>query len=179
MVRTSLCPDEACKSLSKAEQAFRRIKTGRMKVRPVFVRSEAHARAHVFLLILACHAEWHMRKRLAPILLDEDGPEAVRARRTSLVAPTPSARSETTSKRARDGEPARSTHALLADLSTIALNEVALGPSGTIPAVATPTPGQRKAFEPLGVDPAKMFPAAGRWKTEKALRTRGNCVSGP
>jgi hypothetical protein len=28
-------------------------------------------RAHVFLCMLACHVEWHMRERLKPILFDE------------------------------------------------------------------------------------------------------------
>ena len=186
VIRTSLGagsigPDEAveaCRSLAKVEQAFRRIKTGRLKARPVFVRSEARVRAHVFLCMLAYHAEWHMRKRLAPILFDEDDPEAARAARTSPVAPakpSPPARSKAASKRARDGEPVHSLHTLLADLSTIALNEAALGSSGTIPAVTTPPPpGQRRAFELLGVDPAKMFPAAGRWKTKKGLADKGN-----
>ena len=50
---------------------------------------------------------------------------------------------------------------------------LALGSSGTIPAVTTPTPGQRRAFELLGVDLAKMFPAAGRKKTEKGLAGKG------
>ena len=36
------------------------------KVRSVFVCSEAHVCARVFLCLLACHVEWHMRRRLAP-----------------------------------------------------------------------------------------------------------------
>ena len=173
VIRTSLGagsigPDEAVeayKSLAKVEQAFRQIKTGRLKVRPVFVYSEAHVRAHVFLCMLAYCVEWHMRRRLAPVLFDEDDPEAARSRRNSPVAPaqpSPSARSKAASKRTREGEPVHSFHTLLADLSTVALNEVALGSSGTIPAVTTPTPGQRRAFELLGVDLAKMFPDADR-----------------
>ena len=58
------------------------------KVRPVFVCSEAHVRAHVFLCMLACHAEWHMRRRLAPALFNEDDLEAARAQRASPVEPT-------------------------------------------------------------------------------------------
>ena len=99
------------------------------------------------------------------ILFYEDDPEAAEAQRASPVAPakpSPSARSKAASKRARDGTAAHSLYTLLADLSTVALNEVALGSSGTIPAVTTPKPGQRKAFEPLGVDLAGMFPDAGR-----------------
>ena len=173
VIRTSLGagsigPDEAVeayKSLAKVEQAFRQIKTGRLRVRPVFVHSEAHVRAHVFLCMLAYYVEWHMRRRLAPILFDEDDPEAAKARRASPVAPakpSPSARSKAASKRTRDGAAAHSLHTLLADLSTVALNDVSVGGSGSFKAVTTPTPGQRKAFELLGVDPAGMFPAAGR-----------------
>ena len=156
---------EAYKSLARVEQAFRRIKTGRLRIRPVFVRSEAHVRAHVFLCMLACHVEWHMRKRLAPALFDEDDPEAAKAQRASPVAPakpSPSARSKAARKRAPDGAAVHGFHTLLADLSTVALSDVSLGGSGSFAVVTTPTPGQRKAFELLGVDPAKMFPAAGR-----------------
>ena len=156
---------DACRSLARVEQAFRQIKTGRPRTGPVFVRSEAHVRAHVFLCMLACHVEWHMRRRLAPVLFDEDDPEAARARRASPVEPakpSPSARDKAAHKRAPDGTAAHSLHTLLADLSTVALNDVSVGGSGIFPVVTTPTPGQRKAFELLGVDPAKMFPAAGR-----------------
>ena len=164
----SLGPDDAVdayKSLATAERAFRQIKTGRQKVRPVFVHSEAHARTHVFMCMLVHYVEWHTRRRLAPVLFDEDDPEAAKAQRASPVAPaqpSPSARSKAASKRTRDGAAAHSLHTLLADLSTVALNDVSVGGSGSFKVVTTPTPGQRKAFELLGVDPAKMFPAAGR-----------------
>ena len=106
-----------------------------------------------------------MPRRLAPILFDEDDPEAAKAQRASPVEPakpSPSARSKAASKRARDGTAAHSLHTLLTDLSTVALNDISVGGSGSFKVVTTPTPGQRKAFELLGVDPAKMFPAAGR-----------------
>jgi hypothetical protein len=40
-------------------------------------------RAHVFLYLLAYHVEWHMRRKLAPMLYEDDdraGGEALRAR---------------------------------------------------------------------------------------------------
>ena len=103
VVRTSLDADcigpdeavEAYKSLSRVEQAFRQIKTGRPGIRPIFVYAEARIRARAFLCMHACHAEWHMRKRLAPILFDKDDPKAARAQRASPVEPaepSPSAR---------------------------------------------------------------------------------------
>jgi len=58
---------------------------GRPRFRQIFVYSEV--RAHVFLCMLAYYAEWHMRKRLAPILFDEDDPEAAREQRASPVDP--------------------------------------------------------------------------------------------
>ena len=173
VVRTSLGaesigPDEAveaCKSLARVEQAFRQIKTGRLRVRPIFVYSEAHVRAHVFLCMLAYYAEWHMRKRLAPILFDEDDPEAAREQRASPVEqakPSPSARSKAARKRAKDGTAVHSFHTLLADLSAVAVNEISIGESGSIKLVTAPTPTQQKAFDLLDISPTKMFPAAGR-----------------
>ena len=55
-----------------------------------------------------------------------------------------------------------SFHTLLADLSTVVLNDVSISGSESFKLVTAPTPNQRKAFDLLGVNPAKMFPEAGR-----------------
>lgn len=70
-------------SLARVERAFRQIKTGRLRVRPIFAYSEARVRIHVFSCMLACLAKWHMKRRLAPILFDEDDPEDAQAQRAS------------------------------------------------------------------------------------------------
>ena len=89
IVRTSLdagaiAPEaavEAYRSLAGVERAFRTMKLSRLNIRPVHVYSTDHVRAHVFLCMLACHVEWHMRRRLAPILSGDDDREgAVPAR---------------------------------------------------------------------------------------------------
>ncbi|MBV8505359.1 MAG: LLM class flavin-dependent oxidoreductase [Alphaproteobacteria bacterium] len=49
----------------------------------------SRVRAHVFLCMLACHVEWHMRKRLKPMLFDDDPAGAARER-ASIVAPAQS-----------------------------------------------------------------------------------------
>jgi hypothetical protein len=41
------------KDLAQVEQAFREMKTGHLEVRPVYVRTAAHTRAHVFIVMLA------------------------------------------------------------------------------------------------------------------------------
>ena len=74
---------EAYKSLATVERAFRCIKTTRLKVRPVFVYSAEHVRAHVLLCMLAWYVEWHLRRRLAPLLFEDDDRKAARAKRTS------------------------------------------------------------------------------------------------
>jgi len=41
------------KDLAQVERAFRTMKTGHLEVRPVYVRTPAHTRAHVFIVMLA------------------------------------------------------------------------------------------------------------------------------
>lgn len=41
------------KDLSQVEQAFRTMKTAHLEIRPVYVRTAAHTRAHVFIVMLA------------------------------------------------------------------------------------------------------------------------------
>lgn len=41
------------KDLARVERAFRTMKTGHLEVRPVYVRTPAHTRAHVFIVMLA------------------------------------------------------------------------------------------------------------------------------
>lgn len=41
------------KDLAQVEQAFRTLKTGHLELRPVYVRTAAHTRAHVFIAMLA------------------------------------------------------------------------------------------------------------------------------
>jgi hypothetical protein len=41
------------KDLTQVERAFRIMKTGHLEVRPVYVRTPAHTRAHVFIVMLA------------------------------------------------------------------------------------------------------------------------------
>ena len=57
----------ACKSLADMERAFR-TSNDHLPIRPLHVYSEDHARGHVFLCLLAYYVEWHMRRRLAPLL---------------------------------------------------------------------------------------------------------------
>ena len=150
---------EAYRSLARVERAFPTMKTSRLRIRPVYVHSENHVRAHVFLCMLAYHVEWHMRRRLAPLLSGDDDREGARARRGSPVEPArvpESARARADTGRTPDGLPVHSLTTLLSDLATLTLNGVTLpgSPDHAFPLMAKPTGLQRRAFELLDIDPA-------------------------
>jgi len=153
---------EAYKSLSGVERAFRASKS-HLRVRPFYVYSEDHVRGHVLLCLLAYYVEWHMRRRLAPLLFEDDDPAAARAQRDSPVEPaqvSPRARRKAATKTTAEGFPAHSFPTLLADLSNLALNRVVLPsqPQTAIMVSTQPSKLQRQAFELLGVDPNQTVP---------------------
>ena len=162
VIRTSLPADAinahdavaAYKSLSTVERAFRTIKTTRLEVRPIYVYSEPHVRGHVFLCMLACYLEWHLRQRLKPFLFDDPHPPS-RSSPVQQAKVSPAAAQKANSKKTSSGDPAHSMTTLLADLATLCLNEVTLpGVSDDILTTVTkPTPLQSKILAALNVDP--------------------------
>ena len=171
VVRTSLGAEaigadeavEAYKSLASVERAFRAIKTTRLKVRPVYVYNAGRVRAHVFLCMLAYYVEWHLRRRLAPLLFEDDDREAARAKRTSPVQKaevSDRASDKAAGKITPDGFPVHSLTTLLADLATLTLNEVTVPdrPDHPFPLTATPTPLQAEAFRRLDIKTTETIP---------------------
>ena len=151
----------AYKSLARVERAFRSLKTVDLHLRPIHHWLAPRVRAHVFLCMLACHVEWHMRERLKPILFDDDDPAAAARERTSIVAPaqpSPAALRKRASKLTANGGPVHSFRSLLRDLATCTLNEMTtiLNEAYSFTLVATPTPIQAQAFALLAVDPTKL-----------------------
>ncbi len=149
---------EAYKSLASVERAFLTMKASRLRIRPVHVYSEDHVRAHVFLCMLACHVEWHMRRHLAPILFEDDDREGARAQRSSPVEKaevSESAKAKADTKRTPDGLPVHSFTTLLSDLGTLTLNHASLPgrPDSRFLLASEPTELQARAFELLGMDP--------------------------
>ncbi|WP_420431079.1 IS1634 family transposase, partial [Candidatus Poriferisocius sp.] len=71
---------DAYKRLSTVERAFRMAKSD-LAIRPIHVYTATHVRAHVFLCMLALYVEWHMRRRLAPMLFQDDEKEGAREER--------------------------------------------------------------------------------------------------
>jgi len=63
---------ETYKNLLQVEQAFRNLKTVQLEVRPVYHQLDERIRCHVFICMLAYYLQWHMMRRLQP-LLEKDG----------------------------------------------------------------------------------------------------------
>ena len=164
VVRTSL-PEEtldaegtvsAYKGLSRVERAFRSLKTVDLKVRPIFHYTADRVRAHVFLCMLAYYVEWHMRKKLRPLLFDDEDREQAEALRTSVVAPaevSPSAKDKARRKKTAEGFPTQSFRSLLENLATLTKNRVVPRLPGAEPfeMLAQPTDVQREVFRLLSV----------------------------
>ncbi|MDE0103811.1 MAG: IS1634 family transposase [Bryobacterales bacterium] len=169
MVRTSVAQDKlaageavaACKRLARVERAFRNLETDGLQLRPACLYDDEHVRGHAFLCMLAYYVEWHLRRKLAPLLFEDAGREAADARRESPVEPaqsSPDAEAKAAGKRTPEGLPAQSLETLLEHLKTLTLNEVTLpgGDGSEFPLVSQASPLQAKALELLGVDPEKI-----------------------
>jgi len=151
----------AYKSLARVERAFRSLKTVDLHIRPIHHWLAPRVRAHVFLCMLACHVEWHMRERLKPMLFDDDDPIAAAQERSSIVAPaqpSPAALRKRASKLTAEGGPVHSFQSLLRDLATCTLNQMTttLNDVYSFTLVATPTSIQAQAFALLAIDPTKL-----------------------
>ena len=79
----------AYKSLAQVERAFRSLKTVDLEIRPILHWLAGRVRAHVFLCMLAYHVEWHMRRKLAPLLFEDHDREAAAARQRPRRSPPP------------------------------------------------------------------------------------------
>ena len=146
----------AYKGLSKVERAFRSLKTVDLKIRPIYHHSSDRVRAHVLLCMLAYYVEWDMRRRLGPVLFDDEDPAAGLALQASPVAPaqrSPAAKRKAATKHTDDNSPVHSFQTVIADLATIAKNRVQPSVPGTesFEKITRPTSNQQRILDLLGV----------------------------
>jgi hypothetical protein len=156
VIRTPVPPDTldaagavtAYKGLSRLERDFRSIKADDLDLRPIFHRLEDRVRAHVLICTLACYLTWHLRQAWAPLTYTDQHPP----QRASPVAParrSPAADAKAARKTGPGKQPIRSFRDLLDHLATLTRNDLRYG-QATIPALAEPTPTQRRAFDLIG-----------------------------
>ena len=137
----------AYKDLANLERDFRHIKAEDLDLRPIFHRLEDRVRAHVLICMLACYLIWHLRKAWAPLTFTDEHPP----QRSNPVAParrSAAAAAKASRKTGPGKQPIRSFRDILDHLGTLTRNDLRYGPA-TIPALAQPTPDQRRAFDLL------------------------------
>ncbi len=144
------------KSLAQVERAFRTLKGIDLLVRPIFVRTPNHVRAHIFLCLLAYYVEYHMRRKLAPLLFDDEQLPEDRWRRDPVAPAEPSAaaRKKKCVRQTGDGLPVHSFSTLLAALGTRCRNtcRASSDRSGsTFQMLTAATALQAKALQLLGL----------------------------
>ena len=101
-----------------------------------------------------------MRRKLAPLLFEDDDPAGAEAKRATPVEAaevSDGAKAKAKSKKTADGLPVRSMPTLLADLATPAPDEVELPaiPDRPLAMASRPTRLQERASGLLGIDPSK------------------------
>lgn len=144
------------KSLGHAERAFRTFKSVDLLVRPIHHWTANRVRAHILLCMLAYYVEWHLREAWRPFLFDDEAPG--RHENDSPVRPTlrsPGAMAKARTHQTADGMPVHSFQTLLAELGTIARNEVRIPARPEIPSftvITTPTALQQAVCERVGLN---------------------------
>lgn len=63
---------ETYRNLQKVEQAFKKMKTVLLELRPLYHKIDARMTSHIFFVMLAYYLQWHAMQRLKP-LFDSDG----------------------------------------------------------------------------------------------------------
>jgi hypothetical protein len=138
----------ACKDLANLERDFRHIKADDLDLRPIWHRLDDRVRAHVLFCMLACYLTWHLRQAWAPLTFTDEHPPA----RANPVAPahrSPSADAKAARKTGPGNQPIRSFRDVIDHLATLTRSDLRYG-QAVIPALAEPTPTQRRAFDLIG-----------------------------
>jgi hypothetical protein len=130
------------------ERDFRHIKADDLDLRPIWHRLGDRVTAHVLICTLACYLIWHLRQAWAPLTFTDEHPPAranpVAPARRSAAANTKAAR-----KAGPGGQPIRSFRDIIDHLATLTRNDLRYG-QAIVPALAEPTPDQRRAFDLIG-----------------------------
>ena len=138
---------------------FRSPKTMDHEVRPIHHRlasiDNSRVRSHIFVCMLACYVEWHMRQAWAPLMFTDTEQQAKATR--DPVAPAQRSKSAQNKAASRvlhdgqsDGQPVHSFATLLAELGTLVSNTCrtphAAPDSPTFNVLTTATAHQQRAL---------------------------------
>lgn len=145
------------KDLALVERLFRSCKSVDLEVRPIFHRDERMVRGHVLLCMLAYAVILEMRRKLAPLLFDDEDKAGAAARRENIVRKarvSKSAEKKAATLETGDGElPVQSFQSLLEHMGTLCRNVVEVKSiRARMVMHTTPTEVQARALALLGVE---------------------------
>jgi hypothetical protein len=148
------------KSLAQVERAFRCLKGLDLRIRPIYLRTQEHVRAHIFLCLLAYYVEWHLRAAWAELLFEDEQLPAARPVRDPVApaAVSPQARHKKAARQTPQGLAVQSFETLLSHLATQARNTCRLAgeaSGATFEQVTEATPLQKRAMDLLGLLPVQ------------------------
>lgn len=143
----------AYKRLAAVKRAFRTLKSVDLEIRPIHHRLPDRVRAHVLLCLLSYYVEWHMRRRLAPLLFDEEQPDRDRGSPVAPAQRSAAAQAKARRKRTADDLPVQSFRDWLRDLATIVKDQIQPKLQSIPPfmKITRPTPAQQRALDLFGV----------------------------
>ena len=144
------------KSLGQVEQAFRCIKSLDIRIRPIHHRTVDHVKAHIFLCMLAYYVEWEIRRKLAPVLFQDEELDAARWTRDPVAKAQPgeAVQQKKRTKQTPDGWPVHSLQTVMGELATRCKNRCRVGKAKDAARFTTltePTDFQRHVFGLLGL----------------------------
>jgi len=144
------------KSLGQVEQAFRCIKSLDIRVRPIHHRTVDHVKAHIFLCMLAYYVEWEIRRKLAPVLFQDEELHTARWTRDPVAKAQPgeAVQQKKRTKQTQDGWPVHSLRTLMGELATRCKNICRVGQgkhAARFTTLTEPTDFQRHVFGLLGL----------------------------
>ena len=102
--------------------------------------------------MLAYYLEWHMRRKLKPLMFAEENPP----RQDNPAAPvprSPEVRRKQATRPNREGLPVLGFRDLLEHLGTLRATEFQTGSGFSVSVLTRPTPLQERAFSLLGLKP--------------------------
>ena len=102
----------------------------------------------MLICTLACYLTWHLRKAWAPLTYTDEHPP-LRANPVAPARRSASADAKAARKTGPGKQPIQGFRDLLDHLATLTRNDLRYG-QVTIPALAEPTPTQRRAFDLIG-----------------------------
>ncbi|MCY4443210.1 MAG: IS1634 family transposase [Proteobacteria bacterium] len=138
------------KHLARMERAFRSLKEEDIKARSV--KPEEMMKAHMFLCVLAYYVEWHMRKALKTLLLDDEEIFPEYSVTSKKKSPSAKGKRKANLRCNSAGFPFLTFPSLISELSTISMCWMKFANKDSlVPSIASPTSLQKEIFKQLKV----------------------------